>query len=56
VGKRLDCHFPRLTLAIKVAAANRWVAAVNADGKFGKWEYAIAKKPTDDPGIIGKYC
>jgi type III restriction enzyme len=32
---------------IKVGAARRWVAAVNADGKFGKWAYEIAKKPTD---------
>jgi hypothetical protein len=55
VGKRFERDFPRLTLANKVAAANRWVAAVNVDGKFGKWEYAIAKKPNDVPGIIGKY-
>jgi len=28
---------------IKQAAAERWVAAVNADGLFGKWRYALAR-------------
>ncbi len=37
---------------IKVAAAKRWVSAVNADGKFGIWEYKIAKRPTDVTKII----
>jgi type III restriction enzyme len=32
---------------IKGAAAERWVAAVNADGTYGWWQYAIAKKVTD---------
>jgi type III restriction enzyme len=39
---------------VKVAAANRWVAAVNADGKFGTWRYAIAKKPTEVNSILDK--
>jgi type III restriction enzyme len=39
---------------VKVAAARRWVAAVNADGSYGRWEYGVAKKPTDVIGIIGK--
>jgi type III restriction enzyme len=30
---------------VKGAAAERWVAAVNADGRFGVWSYAIAKRP-----------
>jgi type III restriction enzyme len=45
---------------IKVAAAMRWVAAVNADGTYGAWGYAIVKKiavPTDldsfDSGNLG---
>jgi type III restriction enzyme len=28
---------------VKRAAAERWVAAVNADGTYGHWEYAVAK-------------
>lgn len=28
---------------IKAAAAQRWVAAVNAEGSFGRWEYAMAR-------------
>jgi hypothetical protein len=27
--------------------AERWVAAVNADGTYGKWLYAICRKPED---------
>lgn len=30
---------------IKVQAARRWVDAVNADGRFGRWAYAIARNP-----------
>ncbi|MCL4707977.1 DEAD/DEAH box helicase family protein [bacterium] len=30
---------------IKEQAAQRWVNAVNADGCYGRWEYAIARKP-----------
>lgn len=29
---------------VKKAAAERWVAAVNSEGTFGRWLYAIAKK------------
>jgi type III restriction enzyme len=36
----------------KVAAATRWVAAVNVDGRYGRWEYAIAKKPAEVDGLI----
>ncbi|TAJ10795.1 MAG: type III restriction endonuclease subunit R [Nitrospirae bacterium] len=37
---------------VKRAAAERWVAAVNADGTYGRWQYAIAKKVSDIPEII----
>jgi type III restriction enzyme len=37
---------------IKVQAARRWVDAVNADGQFGRWRYAIAKKPEDVRRIL----
>jgi type III restriction enzyme len=30
---------------IKTQAAQRWVKAVNADGRFGTWLYALAKNP-----------
>ncbi len=32
---------------VKRSAAERWVAAVNAEGSFGTWHYALVKKPTD---------
>lgn len=32
---------------VKVEAAQRWVNAVNADGNFGAWKYAIARKPEE---------
>jgi type III restriction enzyme len=39
---------------IKKAAAERWVSAVNADGKFGQWVYKLAKAPTEIQGILGE--
>jgi type III restriction enzyme len=36
----------------KRAAAERWVAAVNADGTHGKWGYALAKKPLEVPDLL----
>ena len=29
---------------VKAAAAQRWVAAVNADGRFGRWHYEMARQ------------
>jgi type III restriction enzyme len=37
---------------IKAAAARRWVAAVNADGMYGKWDYAIVRKPGEVTGVL----
>lgn len=37
---------------VKVAAAQRWVDAVNAEGTYGQWRYAIAKKTTAVTEII----
>ena len=34
------------------AAAERWVAAVNADARYGTWQYATARKPSDVSGVI----
>ncbi|MFH1609140.1 MAG: type III restriction endonuclease subunit R, partial [Candidatus Bipolaricaulota bacterium] len=30
---------------VKAQAAERWVSAVNADGKYGLWRYAVARSP-----------
>jgi type III restriction enzyme len=37
---------------VKRRAADRWVAAVNADGTHGHWHFSIAKKVSDIPSII----
>jgi type III restriction enzyme len=31
----------------KVDPAERWVNAVNASGKYGRWSYRLIKKPED---------
>jgi hypothetical protein len=38
------------------AAAERWVAAVNADGSYGKWYYRIARKPEEVRKMISDVC
>jgi type III restriction enzyme len=37
---------------VKGAAAERWVAAINADRKYGQWHYAVIKKVTDISHVI----
>jgi type III restriction enzyme len=37
---------------VKRSAAERWTAAVSADGGYGNWRYALAKKVTDVPRIL----
>jgi len=37
---------------VKRAAAERWVNAVNAEGSFGQWAFALAKKTTDVSGMV----
>ena len=37
---------------VKAQAAARWVAAVNADGAYGRWAFAMTDKPTDVPSIL----
>lgn len=32
---------------VKKAAAKRWCAAVNADGKFGRWHFEMVRNPAD---------
>jgi type III restriction enzyme len=38
---------------VKRAAAERWVSAVNADGRYGSWRYAVTKKVSDIPILLG---
>jgi len=38
---------------VKAAAAHRWIKAVNADLKYGRWHYAMVSKPTDVSKCIG---
>ena len=39
---------------VKTAAAERWVAAVNADGKYGLWRYAVATSVADVAHILSE--
>jgi type III restriction enzyme len=41
---------------VKRAAAERWVAAVNADGTYGRWAYAITRRSTEINQIIENIC
>lgn len=38
--------------AVKRAAAERWVDAVNAGGSYGEWRYAIVHDPAGVPGVL----
>ncbi len=37
---------------MKIAAAHRWVDAVNAERSFGTWCYEVARDPNDVPNMI----
>jgi len=37
---------------VKRAAAERWAAAVSADGTYGRWFYAVSRAPSEVGGII----
>jgi type III restriction enzyme len=39
---------------VKEAAAQRWCAAVNADGRYGQWRFAMARKIEDVPFLLGE--
>src|SRR4030065_1863909 len=39
-------------MEIKAQAAQRWSKAVNTDGRFGPWNYALARSPNEIPSII----
>ncbi len=37
---------------VKAAAAERWIAAVNAEGSHGVWRYALARKMEEVRGLL----
>jgi type III restriction enzyme len=37
---------------VKTQAAERWVKAVNADGRFGLWRYILVRNPAEIPSKI----
>jgi len=37
---------------VKRQAAQRWIEAVNADGTYGRWEYAVVARPTEIPAVL----
>jgi type III restriction enzyme len=39
---------------VKAEAAKRWVRAVNADGSFGQWGYAILRDPQDTLAFLDR--
>lgn len=41
--------------AVKRAAAERWVRAVNAGGTQGRWAHAVAKRPSEIDGILESF-
>lgn len=42
---------------VKAAAAQRWVAAVNAEGGYGTWRYEVAHDPQIDvPHYLELHC
>jgi type III restriction enzyme len=32
---------------VKSAAAQRWISAVNSDGRYGTWSYSVVKRPSE---------
>jgi hypothetical protein len=47
IGDKNTTARGRRYLEIKGQAARRWANAVNADGTYGEWHYAIATKPEE---------
>lgn len=40
---------------VKAGAAQRWVAAVNADGQFGRWQYEMARAVSKVRTILDQF-
>ena len=47
--------FPDPTKGDKAQAAQRWVRAVNLDGRYGEWGYAVADHPSDVLEIVDEW-
>ena len=45
-------NHPLTPTDVKRAAAERWVAAMNADGTYGRWAYGMARKTTEVTELI----
>jgi type III restriction enzyme len=37
---------------VKAQAAERWIHAVNADGRYGEWRYAVERNMNDVPALL----
>jgi type III restriction enzyme len=37
---------------VKAQAAARWVAAVNADGRYGEWRYAMCRDANEVAAVV----
>jgi hypothetical protein len=40
----------------RILKLRRWVQAVNRDGRFGRWAYAIVYHPTEALKVLGNYA
>lgn len=40
---------------VKAQAAERWVAAVNADGRHGEWRYEQCDNMNEVPAVIDRH-
>jgi len=47
---------PDETEEVKAAAAQRWVAAVNAEGSFGRWGYEIVRDPKATLAVVEQWA
>lgn len=45
--------FDRLA-EVKEQAARRWCAAVNRDGRFGRWAFCMVRNPNDIPSVLAE--
>ena len=41
---------------VKRGAAERWVAAVNADGTYGTWHYRLVKHPAEIDAVLDQFA
>jgi type III restriction enzyme len=39
---------------IKAQAARRWTDAVNADGQFGRWAFALVRRPEEIRAVLDR--